>query len=83
MVQSTDDISTKLKYFNLNSNQFLKSYDIKSLLTNISLSYTINIITNYMYSPRHKHPPIKKIFSLNGWIYQPKVCFHIISYINK
>ena len=62
MVQSTDDFLTNQKDFDFNSNQFLVSYDVKSLFTNIPLSYTNNIIADYMYSPHHKeHPPIKKI----------------------
>ena len=61
MVQSTDDFLTKLKDFDFDSNQFLVSYDVKSLFTNIPLFHTINIIANYIYSPHHnKHPPIKK-----------------------
>ena len=35
--------------------------DVKSLFRNIPLSFTINIIAKYIYSPHHKeHPPIKK-----------------------
>ena len=61
IVQSTDDFLTKLKDFDFNSNQFLVSYDVKSLFTNIPLSYTFIIIADYMYSPYYnEHPPIEK-----------------------
>ena len=59
MAQSTDEFLTKLKDFDFN--QFLVSYDVKSLFTNIPLSYTINIIVDYVYSPYYnEHPPSKK-----------------------
>ena len=48
--------------FNFNSsNQFLVSFDVKSLFTNVPLSQTIDIIANYIFfSDSNDHPPIAK-----------------------
>ena len=60
-IQSTDDLLTKLKIFDSNYNYLVVSYDVKSLLTNILLSNTINIMADYKYSSHHnEHPLIKK-----------------------
>ena len=51
----------KPKDFDFNSNQLLVSNDAKSLFTNISLFYTINVIADFMHScHRNERPSIKK-----------------------
>ena len=41
--------------------QFLVSFDVKSLFTNVPLSQTIDIIADYIFSSdRNDHPPITK-----------------------
>ena len=41
------------------SNRFLVSFDVKSLFTNVSLSQTIDITANHIFSSdRNNHPPI-------------------------
>ena len=40
---STDDFLTHIKDFSFTSNQFLVSFDAKSLFTNVPLNYTIDI----------------------------------------
>ena len=43
----------------ISSNQFLVSFDVKSLFTKVRLSRTIDIIANYIFSSdRNDHPPI-------------------------
>ena len=61
LINSSDDFLTHIKDFSFNSNQFLVSFDAKSLFTNISLSYTIDTIADYIFSPERKdQPPIKR-----------------------
>ena len=62
IIQSSEEFLNKINTFNFNSsNQFLVSFDVKSLFTNVPLSQTIDIIANYIFSSdRNDHPPITK-----------------------
>ena len=62
-INSTDNFLTRIKDFSFNSNQFLASFDAKSLFTYVPLSYTIDITADYIFSSERKdQPPIKKKF---------------------
>ena len=52
LINSTDGFLTHIKDFSFNSNQFLISFDAKSLFTNVPLTYTINIIASYIFFSR-------------------------------
>ena len=61
LINSTDNFLTYIKDFLFHSNQFLVSFDAKSLFTNVPLSCTIDIIADYIFSPeRRDQPPIKR-----------------------
>ena len=61
VINSTDDFFTQIKDFSFTSNQFLVSFDAKSLFTNVPLNYTIDIIADYIFSSERKdQPPIKR-----------------------
>ena len=62
IIQSSEEFLNKINTFNVNSsNQFLVSFDVKSLFTNVPLSQIIDIIANYIFSSdRNDHPPITK-----------------------
>ena len=60
-MNSADDFLTHIKDFLFNSNQFLVSFDVKSLFSNVPLSYTIDIIADYIFSQQRKdYPPIRR-----------------------
>ena len=61
VINSTDDFLTHIKDFSFTSNQFLVSFDAKSLFNNVPLNYTIDIIADYIFSLERKdQPPIKR-----------------------
>ena len=60
LINSTDDFLTHIKDFSFNSDQFLVSFDAKSLFTNVPLSYIIDIIADYIFSPERKDQPLIK-----------------------
>ena len=62
IIQSSEEFLNKVNTSNFNSsNQFLVSFNVKSLFTKIPLSLTIDIIANYIFSPdRDDHPSITK-----------------------
>ena len=62
IIQSSEEFLNKIN----SSNQFLVSFDVKSLFTNIPLSQTIDIIANYIFSSdRNDHLLITKELFLN------------------
>ena len=60
IIHSSEKFLNKIKTFNFNSfNQFLVSFDVKSLFSKVRLSQTIDITANYIFSyDRNDHPPI-------------------------
>ena len=64
IIQSSEEFLNKINTFIFNlSNQFLVSFDVKSLFTNVPLSQMIDIIANYIFSSdRNDHPIIKEVF---------------------
>ena len=65
MLRSSYEFLEKLQEINLNSNQVMVSFDVKSLFTNVSLQETIDLISNKIYdknSNANRLPIKKKIF---------------------
>ena len=62
IIQSSAEFLNKINTFNFNSsNQFLVSFDVKLLFTNVPSSQTVDIIANYIISSdRNDYPPITK-----------------------
>ena len=62
MLRSSYEFLEKLQEINLNSNQVMVSFDVKSLFTNVSLQETIDLISNKIYDKNSNvnHLPIKK-----------------------
>ena len=49
MLRSSYEFLEKLQEINLNSNQVMVSFDVKSLFTNVPLQETIDLISNKIY----------------------------------
>ena len=49
MLRSSYEFLEKLQEINLNSNQVMASFDVKSLFTNVPLQETIDLISNKIY----------------------------------
>ena len=65
MLRSSYEFLEKLQEINLNSNQVMVSFDVKSLFTNVPLQETIDLISNTIYdknSNANRLPIKKKIF---------------------
>ena len=65
MRRSSYEFLEKLQEINLNSNQVMVSFDVKSLFTNVPLQETIDLISNKIYdnnSNTNQQPIKKKIF---------------------
>ena len=56
-VNSTDSFMEKLATKNICSDNYMVSFDVKSLFTNIPLTETINIITEVIYKQGAKYTP--------------------------
>ena len=64
MVSSTSSFIEKVKNFVFGNNDVLVSFDVVSLFTNVPLSETIDLITNYIYSSSNQSKPpfTKRVF---------------------
>ena len=61
MVNSTSSFIEKLKSFVFKTGDVLVSFDVVSLFTNVPLSETIELITDFLYSHKSKvRPPLPK-----------------------
>ena len=62
MLRSSYEFLEKLQEINLNSNQLMVSFDVKSLFTNVSLQETIDPISNKIYDKNSNanHLPKKR-----------------------
>ena len=62
MLRSSHEFLEKLQEINLNSNQVMVSFDVKSLFTNVPLQKTIELFSNKIYDKNSNanHLPIKK-----------------------
>ena len=62
MLRSSHEFLEKLQEINLNSNQVMVSFDVKSLFTNVPLQETIELFSNKIYDKNSNanHLPIKK-----------------------
>ena len=49
MLRSSYEFLEKLQEINLNSNQVMVSFDVKSLFTNVPLQETIDVISDKIY----------------------------------
>ncbi|XP_057290128.1 uncharacterized protein LOC130612790 [Hydractinia symbiolongicarpus] len=57
---STKEISDLLSQIQLNTNEELVSFDIKSLYTNVPLDEAINDCTELLFSDKYEQPPVDK-----------------------
>ena len=57
---STKQISDKLPNIQLNQNEELVSFDVKSLYTNVPVNEAIEDCTNLLYSGKYKKPPVDR-----------------------
>ena len=57
---STNEISDKLSNIELNENEELVSFDVKSLYTNVPLQEAINDCTELLYSGKYAKPPVDR-----------------------
>ena len=64
MINSTADFVSEINSYPLQGNEFLVSYDVSSLFTNVPLQETINLVLEYVYSEHSlaKPPFSKKVF---------------------
>ena len=50
MINSTADFVGEINSYPLQGNEFLVSYDVSSLFTNVPLQETIDLVLKYVYS---------------------------------
>ena len=57
ILNSTHDFLSRIKKFKFNPDDSLISFDVESLFTNVPLQQTIDIISQYVYSPNSASTP--------------------------
>jgi len=61
MLKSTSDFLDKINSFSLTGDEFMVSYDVVSLFTNVPLKETVDIVTNLVYGENSiSTPPFDK-----------------------
>ena len=56
MANSTTQFLDRIKAYQFNPSDFMVSFDVVSLFTNVPLKETIDIIANYIYDENHNLP---------------------------